>query len=177
MTVLILAGVQGAEMPGWLGRWSRAQAGQLVEQDDFVQPLRGDWLARLDHVVVDTPGTARSIVLVAHHLGCGLVAAWAAVSRHTARIRGALLVDPLDLDRSDLSMALQRWAPMPCQRLPFSTLWAASPGNLHCSEGRAGILAQAWGACQSAKTEAVDNPEPCCCGWPEGHAMLHQMKA
>ncbi|MCB1978344.1 MAG: alpha/beta hydrolase, partial [Burkholderiaceae bacterium] len=45
-------------------------------------PLRGDWSARLDEVVVDTHGP---VVLVAHSLGCILAAWWAAHSQHTAK--------------------------------------------------------------------------------------------
>jgi predicted alpha/beta hydrolase family esterase len=175
MTLLILPGGQGVQMPDGFACWRNRPDAAVVEQNDFAQPLRGDWLARLDAVVVDTPGGPGSILLAAHHLGCVLVAAWAAVSRHTARIRGALLLDPLDVDRPDLPMALQRWAPVPRQRLPFATLLAAFQPDLHCSAERARALARDWGSCPGV---AVHGPGPasCHCGWPEGHALLHPLK-
>jgi len=37
-------------------RWVALYSYTLVEQDEWRRPRRGDWLARLDEVVVDTPG-------------------------------------------------------------------------------------------------------------------------
>ena len=107
--VLILPGWQGSGPDHWQMRWVARHGYTVVEQDDWVRPRRGDWLARLGEVVVDTPEA--DIVLVAHSLGCIQVAAWAAVSRHTARVRGALLVAPGDLDSfADEALRLGRSA-------------------------------------------------------------------
>ena len=89
VSVLILPGWQGSGPGHWQMHWARVYGYAVVEQNDWLHPLRGDWLARLDEVVIDAPGP---VVLVAHSLGCILTAAWASFSRHTGRVRGAFLV-------------------------------------------------------------------------------------
>ena len=92
-TVLLLPGWQNSGPDHWQSLWE-AQHGYLrVEQHDWMRPRRGDWIARLEDVVLAQPeGT--HITLVAHSLGCHLVAAWAAHSRNTHRVQAALLVAP-----------------------------------------------------------------------------------
>lgn len=172
-TVLILPGWLGSGPAHWQMRWARRYGDTVVEQHDWQQPLRGDWLARLDEVVVDTPGAERSIVLAAHSLGCILVAAWAAVSRHTARIRGALLVAPGDVERADLPPVLQRWSPIERQRLPFASVLVGSRNDPWCSADQAQALAMAWGARWVDAGEAGHiNAESGLGDWPEGRRWL-----
>ena len=72
-------------------------------------------MARLEEVLLGR----HPAVLVAHSLGCILTAAWAAHSRNTHRVVGALLVAPGDSERDDLGPQLPSWAPIVRQRLPF----------------------------------------------------------
>ena len=72
VSVLILPGWQGSGPGHWQMQWARLYGYTVVEQNDWLHPLRGDWLARLDEVVIDAPGP---VVLVAHSLGCILTAA------------------------------------------------------------------------------------------------------
>src|SRR5450830_1556311 len=81
--VLILPGWQGSGLAHWQSLWQARQGYQRVDQHDWLRPLRGDWIARLEDVVLSTSEPA---VLVAHSLGCVLVAAWAA---HTHNARGS----------------------------------------------------------------------------------------
>ena len=82
--VLILPGWQGSGPDHWQSRWERLYGYTRVEQHDWMRPLRGDWIARLEEVVlgcdIERDGPA---VLVAHSLGCPHVAAWAAHSKNT----------------------------------------------------------------------------------------------
>ncbi len=79
-------------------------------QDDWLWPRRGDWMARLDEVLLADARLAQTpALLAAHSLGCLLVAAWAAHSRHTARVAGALLVAPPDTERADFPPQLAGW--------------------------------------------------------------------
>ena len=120
-TVLILPGWQGSGPGHWQWHWARLHGHVVVEQNDWMRPLRGDWLARLDEAVIDAPGP---VVLVAHSLACVLVAAWAAVSRHTARVRGALLVAPGNTEDLELSDRLPGWSPIVRQALPFKSIFS-----------------------------------------------------
>ena len=55
-TVLILPGWQGSGPDHWQMQWAHAHGYTVVEQNDWLHPRRGDWLARLDEVVIDAPG-------------------------------------------------------------------------------------------------------------------------
>jgi uncharacterized protein len=172
-TVLILPGWQGSGPEHWQMRWADRHGYAVVEQNDWQRPRRGDWLARLDEVVIDTPGL---LVLAAHSLGCIQVAAWAAVSQQTSRIRGALLVAPGDVETPELKELLPGWQPIMRQPLPFKSTVVGSQNDPFCSVERAQGLAQDWGA------QWVDlglaghiNAESSLGDWPEGHALLQTL--
>ena len=69
--VLILPGWQNSDPDHWQSRWERNHGYLRVEQHDWQRPLRGDWIARLEEVLLDCSQPA---VLVAHSLGCLAVA-------------------------------------------------------------------------------------------------------
>lgn len=174
--VLILPGWQGSGPDHWQMRWAQSHGHTVVEQDDWWRPRRGDWLARLDEVVVDTPGDARDIVLAAHSLGCIQVAAWAAVSRYTARICGALLVAPGDVERPDLREQIPGWSPIVRQRLPFAATLVASRNDPFCSHERARNLAADWGAHWVDLGDAGHiNADSQLGDWPQGLALLQSL--
>ena len=168
-------------MPGWLGsgpnhwqmQWAREHGYAVVEQNDWQRPRRGDWLARLDEVIIDTPG---SLVLVAHSLACILVAAWATFSRHTARVQGALLVAPGDVERPELSDRLPGWAPISRQPLPFKSILVGSQNDPYCRSDRAQALAQDWGAqWLDLGLAGHINADTSLGAWPQGHALLQTL--
>ena len=171
-------------LPGWQGRgsdrgpmrWAERFGHAVVEQDDWLRPRRGDWLARLDEVVVDAPGTGADIVLVAHGLGCIQVAAWSVVSRHTGRIRGALLVAPTDVERSELREQIPGWTPIARQPLPFPAQVVGRHHDPCCSLERARSLAVDWGASWMGPGAAGDGHADRGQGdWPEGQACLQEL--
>jgi len=173
-SVLILPGWQGSGPEHWQMRWARLHGYAVVAQDDWMRPKRGDWLARLDEVVIDSPGP---VVLVAHSLGCIQVAAWAAISQHTARVKGALLVAPGDVEADTLRDMLPGRRPIARQKLPFASILVGSQNDPYCRPERAQAWAQDWGA------EYVDlgqaghiNTESQLGDWPEGHALLTRLK-
>ena len=174
--VLVLPGWQGSGPGHWQTRWVQSHGYTVVEQDDWLHPRRGDWLARLDEVVIDTAGNGADIVLAAHSLGCIQVAAWAAVSRHTARIRGALLVAPGDVERSDLREQIPGWAPIARQCLPFAATLVGSRNDPYCSHERARGLASDWGARWVDLGDAGHiNADSGLGDWPEGQALLQEL--
>jgi hypothetical protein len=141
-----------------------------VEQDDWQWPRRGDWMARLDEVLLesDTPS-----VLVAHSLGCHLVAAWAAHSRLVARVRAALLVAPSDPQRDDAPPQLYNWRPVVRQQLPFQSLLVASSNDQECSLAQAAVFAADWGSrwCLLGAHGHI-NGDSALGDWHAGHALL-----
>ena len=168
--VLILPGWQGSGPSHWQMHWARMPGFAVVEQNDWVHPLRGDWLARLDETVIDAPAP---VVLVAHSLGCILVAAWAGVSRHVGRVRGAMLVAPGDTEAPALKERLPGWSPIARQKLPFPSILVSSQNDPYCAADRAQALARDWGA-RWVDLGAVGhiNADSSLGEWPEGQALL-----
>ncbi len=171
--VLLLPGWQNSGPEHWQSHWQATHGYVRVEQHDWVRPLRGDWIARLEDVVLQ--GEA-PVVLVAHSLGCLLVAAWAAHSRNTHRIKAALLVAPADAEREALRPMLASWAPIPMLALPFQSTLVASRNDPYCSFERAQQLANAWGASLiDAGHKGHINVESGLGDWPMGHELLEQL--
>ena len=170
--VLILPGWQNSGPDHWQSRWERKHNYLRVEQHDWQRPLRGDWIARLEDVLLSCTEPA---VLVAHSLGCTTVAAWAAHSQNTHLVKAALLVAPPDTQREDIRQMLPGWV-VPLQKLPFESTVFASSNDPFCSLAQAQRFALAW------KSRFIDigqrghiNADSGLGDWPEAHAELLQM--
>ena len=145
--VLLLAGWLNSDDGHWQSHWERNHGWPRVLQDDWQWPRRGDWMARLEEaVLIDELLDRRPVVLVAHSLGCHLIAAWAAHSKHVARVVGALLVAPPDTERDDMPPQLFSWCPMVRRALPFPAQLLFSSNDPYCASDRAQALAAGWGA-------------------------------
>lgn len=168
--VLVLPGWQNSGPDHWQSRWEALHGFRRVDQHDWMTPRRGDWIARLEDVILGGDGP---VVLVAHSLGCILTAAWAEVSRSTGRVQGALLVAPGDPERDELRPLLPSWAPIVRQRLPFPSVLVGSRDDPYCDFAKAQGLAETWGS------RFVDigerghiNAESGLGDWPEGLELL-----
>ncbi|MEK8031041.1 alpha/beta hydrolase [Ideonella sp. DXS29W] len=165
-------------LPGWLdsgpGHWQTLWADrfgdQRVEQADWQWPRRGDWMARLEEVILEDD---RRVLLAAHSLGCHLVAAWAAHSRHTGRVSAALLVAPPDLEQADTPVQLHHWRPTIRRPLPFPALVAYSDNDPFSGASSSREITAAWGAASHAcGPRGHLNAESGLGDWPAGRAML-----
>jgi uncharacterized protein len=175
MRVLLLPGWQNSGRLHWQSRWEALHGHQRVEQAEWEWPKRGDWMARLDEVLLESSTPA---LLAAHSLGTQLVAAWAAHSQHAARVRGVLLVAPPDLEREDMPPQLHGWRPMKRQRLPFASTVVFSSDDPFCAADRALRLAADWGAVTvAAGPRGHMNSDSGLGDWPEGLALLHALTA
>lgn len=173
LRVLLLPGWRNSGPGHWQTLWERQHGFERVEQADWEWPRRGDWMARLDEALL---ADARPAVLVAHSLGCQLVASWAGHSGHTARVRAALLVAPPDTEREDLPPQLFNWRPMRRPRLPFPAAVLASSDDPYCTIGRAAALAQDWGASFSELGALGHlNGDSGLGDWPEGLQRLRAL--
>lgn len=169
--VLLLPGWLNSGPEHWQSRWEALHGHRRVEQDDWLWPRRGDWMARLDEVLLETP---QPVLLVAHSLGCQLVAAWAAHSAQVERVAGALLVAPPDTEREDMPPNLFNWRPIVRQRLPFASRVVTSSDDPYCASPRAAQMASDWGA------QRIDigprghiNGESGLGDWSDGLALLN----
>lgn len=188
--VLVLPGWQDSGPAHWQSRWQALHGARLqrVHQADWHWPRRGDWMARLDDEVLASDAPA---VLVAHSLGCQLAAAWAGHSRHTHRVRAALLVAPPDTARPDMPPQLAGWRHIPRERLP----WAGGgrPGlhpalvtptaevlysedDPYCAPDRAREMARDWTLPSHSLGRAGHvNADSGLGDWPEGLARLQRL--
>ena len=177
--IYLLPGWQDSGPNHWQSRWERLHGDIRVQQADWHWPRRGDWMARLDEVLLaDDRLAVTPALLAAHSLGCHLVAAWAAHSRHTARVAGALLVAPPDTERPDTPPQLHGWAPMPRGRLPFAAVAVLSRDDPFGDADRMAAVTGAWGArVVDAGPRGHLNAESGLGDWPEGRALLAELGA
>jgi hypothetical protein len=173
--VLLLPGWQNSGPQHWQSLWEARHGYVRVEQHDWMRPLRGDWITRLEEVLLERDESA---VLVAHSLGCVLTAAWASVSRNTTRVKAALLVAPGDVERTDIREQLPGWSPIALQALPFPSVLIGSRDDPYCTLERARLFAHAWGS------QFIDhgdsghiNADSGLGSWPEGHVLLQDLMA
>lgn len=171
--ILILPGWQNSGPDHWQSRWERVHGYRRVEQSDWMSPLRGDWIARLEEVLLESDAPA---VLVAHSLGCLQSAAWAAHSRNTHRVKGAMLVAPPQAERDDLRQQLPGWAPILRQPLPFRSVLVASADDPYGTFDHARTLAAQWhSTLHPIGPRGHINADSGLGDWPEGHALLQEL--
>jgi len=173
--ILILPGWQNSGPDHWQSRWQDQLGYVRVAQHDWLRPLRGDWIARLEDVLLSLDGPA---VLVAHSMGCQLVAAWAALSKNTHRVKAALLVAPGDAERDELRLVLGSWSPLVLKTLPFPSTLVASTDDPYCTYERATQFADAWGSrLVNIGARGHINADSGLGDWPAGQALLQELRA
>ncbi|HRN75526.1 alpha/beta fold hydrolase [Ottowia sp.] len=171
--VLTLPGWQGSGPEHWQSRWEALHGFIRVEQHDWMRPLRGDWTARLQDVVLAQPAP---VLLAAHSLGCLLAAWWATHSGTVDRVIGALLVAPPEIERADNRVQIPGWAPPARRRLPFRSIVVASSADPFGSLESASRLAADWGSdFVNLGARGHLNAESGLGDWPEGLALLRSL--
>jgi predicted alpha/beta hydrolase family esterase len=173
--ILIVPGLGGSGPEHWQTCLEGSLSGATrVEQDDWDRPVRDKWVARLADAVSQAPGA----VLVAHSLGC-IVVAHAVLQYPDLPIGAALLVAPADVDSAGHTPDhLRGFAPIPRGPLPFRAVVVASTNDPYMTFARAGELADAW------DTEFVDagplghiNVAAGFGSWPAGEAIVRRLIA
>lgn len=174
--VLIVPGIGGSGPEHWQSRWELTHPRwRRVEQRDWDNPVLEQWLAPLDSAVAQHGPTT---ILVAHSLGCLLVAHWAcrAPSPTLPRVAAALLVAPPDPAGPSFPAQAATFGPTPSRRLPFPTLVVASTDDPYGSQAHAEHCARAWGSrfvCIGAAGHIN-----ACSGlgdWPQGLGLLEEL--
>lgn len=141
--ILIVPGLYNSGPDHWQTHWERELPNaERVDQQDWERPLLGDWTISLAEAVRQRPGA----ILVAHSLGCALVAHFAQVTGGRG-VGGAMLVAPADVNREGpAGRLLVGFSPIPRQRLPFPSLVVASRDDPYVEIERAEAFARGWGS-------------------------------
>ena len=171
--VFVLPGWQNSGPSHWQSRWQQQHAFVRLDQDDWWWPRRGDWMVRLEDTLL---ACTQPAVLVAHSLGCHLVAAWAQHTQQQHRVAAALLVAPPDLARTDMPPQVHNWAPVVAQALPFASTVVISADDPYCSAQRGQQMAAAWGSQLHTLAAAGHiNGDSGLGDWPAGLALLQAL--
>lgn len=170
--VLILPGLWNSGPRHWQSLWhERNPHWRRAEHRDWTNPHCDEWVAELNAAIADCQGAP---ILVAHSLGCMLVAHWAR-SGSPLKVAGAFLVAPSDVEAPSYPVEQNCWAPIPLQPLPFPSIVVGSANDPFASRDRTGAFAGAWG---SRLVEIGDaghlNTESGHGDWPEGLVLLEQ---
>jgi len=118
------------------------------------------------------------LVLVAHSLGCLTIAHWACGAGHErlARVRGALLVAPPDVDADDAHPFVRRFAPAPSRPLPFPSILVASRNDRYAAFERLEALARTWGSrFVDAGHAGHINAQSALGDWADGEVLLEEL--
>ncbi|MGX2032100.1 MULTISPECIES: alpha/beta hydrolase [Methylocaldum] len=170
--VLIVPGIGNSGSEHWQTRWEiKHPEFRRVQQKEWNNPVCGDWIEQLEIAVSESgPHT----VLVAHSLGCLLVAHWA--QQMGRSIHGALLVAPPDPSLATFPSGAVGFSPVPRMNLPFPSTVVASPDDPYGSPDYARRCAAAWGSqlveiapCGHINASSgLDN-------WEEGFELLRRL--
>jgi predicted alpha/beta hydrolase family esterase len=142
-TLVVVPGLGDSGPQHWQSSWAEETPRALrVRQRDWDHPALADWIETLDQTV---KAASSPPVLVAHSLGCALVAHW--FLRMRRRVTAALLVAPADVDSpAHTPDEVRCFRPMPLGRLPFPTTVVASDDDPYVAPERARWFAQHWGS-------------------------------
>ena len=172
-TVLILPGIGNSGPGHWQSRWQNAHPGfERVQQRDWEAPVCSEWVSALEAAVART---GADTVLVAHSLGCLLVAHWAQASRQ--KVRGALLVAVPDPAAAAFPAVAVGFAPVPQRPLGFASIVVASSDDPYGSLPHAETCAAAWGGTFVAIGDRGHiNADSGLGDWPEGWHLLSRLR-
>lgn len=170
--VLILPGIYNSGPEHWQSLWQAAHPNfQRVMQRDWDYPVCSEWVATLEQAVKEAgPRT----ILVAHSMGCLLVAHWAASTQLT--IEGAMLVSVPDSTGPNFPSEAVGFAPVPLNILPFKSIVVASSDDPYGSVDHMQRCASAWGSRFVAIGAAGHiNAGSGLGAWPDGYHLLETL--
>lgn len=176
--VVIIPGWRDSGPTHWQSIWLRDNPHFVkLEQSDWEHPGVAEWCRALDRAIADCPTPP---VLVAHSLGCALVAHWS-VTRGAesagTMVHAAMLVGPADADSPDHTPEqLRPFAPIPLNPLGFHSIVVTSRSDPYVTFARAIEMARSWG---SELVDAGDlghiNVDSGHGPWPLGESLLGRL--
>jgi len=171
---LIVPGIGNSGPKHWQTVWEgRHPRWRRVVQRDWDHPDCDEWVRAFAAAVA---ACAVPPLIIAHSIGCLVVAHWA--SRSAVPIRAAFLVAVPDPDGPGFPSAAKGFAPLPLAPLHCSSVVVASTDDPYGSVLHAQRCAAAWGsACVSIGGAGHINAESHLGAWPEGFTVLTRLIA
>lgn len=143
--ILTVPGLGNSGPDHWQSLWEAEGICERVQLGLWDSPRRNHWVTMLHHAI---EASDRPVVLAAHSLGCLTVAWWAALERPRwcAKVMGALLVAPPEVDCAPVDQRLAGFGPVPKGPLPFPSIVVASRNDPFADFERVRTIAAFWGS-------------------------------
>lgn len=173
-TTLLLPGYGDSDPGHWQSLWQTAQPNFVrVQQRDWEHPVCAEWVAALEQAVSNADA---KVVLVAHSLGCLLIAHWAAQTQ--LNISGALLVAPPNPAAALFPKTISGFSPIPMQAFKFSSVVVASHDDPYGELDFSRSCATNWGSrLVSIGAAGHINTQSGLGSWADGYALYQQLVA
>lgn len=174
--IFTIPGLNNSGPTHWQSRWEASLPHcHRVELGHWDAPDRDLWVEALDNAIarVDSP-----VYLVAHSLGCHVVAHWTAdaSSAQLRRVAGALLVAPPEVERSPLDRRLTVFSPVVALRTGFPITLVTISNDPYCTVGQARTMARRWHArLIDAGAFGHINADSELGDWPYGKYLLRRL--
>lgn len=182
-TVLIVPGLRDHVQEHW-----QTLLAQQLPKSFTVPPLDHDKLscqARVNAIDRAMDKIEGPVIIVAHSAGTMMVAHWVQHTRHAARIQGALMAAPADLETpmpagypTKEVLESHGWLPIPRTPLPFPSIVAASSNDPLTRLERARECARDWHS-RLVELGAVGhlNPASGHGPWPQALEFIRELMA
>jgi uncharacterized protein len=167
--ILIVPGIGNSGRQHWQTLWEqRHPEWRRLSQRDWEHPVCAEWVRALDTSLADY---AAPPIIVAHSIGCLVLAHWASRSQRT--VRGAFLVAVPDPMAPAFPSAARGFNPLPLVPFAFPSLIVTSADDTFGSLVHARQCADAWGsAFRDIGCAGHINAESGHGPWPEGLALF-----
>lgn len=169
--LLFLGGIFNSLGNHWQRQWAELYLNGLwLEHRDWDRPVRDEWVAELQALVVNHP---RPIVVVAHSLGNLLWLEWANQYPQAENIRGAFMVAIPDPELPTIPAQIQGFKRAVDQPIQHPVIVVTSENDPYGSAAYARQSAEQWGAqCISVGDAGHINGESNLGQWPQGRTLL-----
>jgi predicted alpha/beta hydrolase family esterase len=166
----LVPGIGNSGPDHWQSRWQTASPNyHRVMQRDWDRPQCVEWMAALEQAVARAGASAR---LVAHSLGCLLVAHW--LQTTCLEIAGAMLVAVPDPDGTPFPQEAVGFGPVPRARFACPSLVVASRDDPYSTFDFARGCARDWGSrFVDVGNAGHINAASGLSDWAAGHELLH----
>ena len=142
-SVLILPGYQGSGETHWQTHWEKKYPDfKRIEQKDWEHPICDEWVKNVE-IAVQNAG--KDVMIVAHSIGCLVVAHWAASLYHSP-IKGALIVAPPNPNEPIFPSIAEGFEQTPMRAFDFPSIIVASSNDPYARFDYAQNLADVWGS-------------------------------
>ncbi|GAB2788590.1 alpha/beta hydrolase [Rhabdobacter roseus] len=171
---LTLPGLASSGPTHWQTIWEQQHPHRFhrIEQPNWDWPIRAEWVERVQDTIQKLQ---EPTILVAHSLGCTTVVHWAA-EHYSPLVRGALLVAPADVEKSQRLSFINSFVPIPNAKLWFPSIVVASTDDRYVSLERAERFAENWGSeFVNIGTQGHINALSDLADWPDGKALLRRI--